>query len=92
MLITSLNRYEQQMSSCPAVPKEFCSVLAGVSRVTRLSKSYGNNHSQVIWDTGANVIGPAFFFFTWWVLETAKKLNIQRLYFFRRVVIMSLIL
>ena len=79
-----LNRYEKAILNSRSGSREFRSLVAGVSRAVRLSEIQSNEHLQTIWDTGANVGGPTFFFFVWWVFEGAKKKGIERLYFVAR--------
>ena len=59
-------------------------LLSGVSRAARLSSARGSEHDQVIWDTGADIIGPMVFLFMWWVLEEAEKRGIGRLFLYAR--------
>jgi FMN phosphatase YigB (HAD superfamily) len=60
------------------------SLVAGVARTSRLARIFADEHSQVIWDTATNVVGPGLFFYVYWVLRNAKKADISVLYFFAR--------
>lgn len=80
----SLNRYEQTLRHSTVGPERLRSLAAGISRFLRLSKALEEEHLKTIWDTAASVAGPVFFFFVYWVLETAKKQGIKRLYFLSR--------
>lgn len=79
-----LNRYENIILSSSVGSREFRSILSGISRSCRLSRHHKEEHLQTIWETGANIIGPLFYFFVWWALESAQKLNIKKLYFLSR--------
>ncbi|HNV24364.1 MAG TPA: hypothetical protein PKH98_05685, partial [Candidatus Omnitrophota bacterium] len=39
---------------------------------------------KTIWETGADVIGPLYTSFVWWILKNAEKHKIKRLYFMSR--------
>jgi len=80
----NLNRYEKAMLGVKSGPREFRSLVSGVSRVARLAKMQDNGHKQAIWETGACVIGPVFFFYVWWILESARRSGIERLWFLGR--------
>lgn len=78
------SRYEQAIihsrSIDPDIKDRFCKTL----QTARLSNPQEEPRHQVIWDTATTVIGPAFFFFTRWVMRMAQEKNIQRLYFLSR--------
>lgn len=76
-----LNRYEKLMKGNGQI---FNSLCAGISKSIRLSFSTEDSHLKTIWDTAANIIGPAFFFFNLWVLQAAKAKGIKRLYYISR--------
>jgi hypothetical protein len=75
------NRYEKVIAGGGDL---FFSRLAGISRVSRLSFKGWDDHLKIIWDTGANVIGPILFLFMLWVFEKAKQMGLKRLYFISR--------
>jgi len=81
---TQLSRYENIIYTTRNVSPIFRSLVAGVAKIVRISKGSLNDHQRVIWDTVADVIGPALFFYIWWVLESAQKKKISRLYFLAR--------
>lgn len=81
---TGLNRYEEKILSLRSVPRSLKSLVAGVSRVARLSGIQDSGHLRCVWDTGSSVIGPAFLFFVWWLMENAKKDGARRIYFLSR--------
>ncbi len=78
------NDYEELILQRREIPERLRSIWAGVSRATRLSRSFPDLHAQTIWDTGADVIGPTFFFFVSWALQEAKKQGFRDLYFLAR--------
>ncbi|QDT55849.1 hypothetical protein Pan44_38970 [Caulifigura coniformis] len=59
------------------------SILAGVSRRVRLGGPH-DTRQRILWDTGASGVAPVLTLYTEWVLETAKRLGLQRLYFVAR--------
>lgn len=79
-----LNRYEQKIADLNALPVNFRSLLAGISRLTRLQAPELESDEKIIWDTSANVVGPALFGFVHWCLTEANKRGLQRLYFVAR--------
>jgi predicted HAD superfamily hydrolase len=79
-----LNRYEKIVSESDALPVRFRSLLAGVSRLTRLHAPSLDPTKKIIWDTSASAIAPALFGFVHWCLTEAQKQGIQRLYFVAR--------
>ncbi|MEM2781068.1 MAG: hypothetical protein QW791_09455 [Candidatus Bathyarchaeia archaeon] len=78
------SRYENAIYADRRLPYELRSVLAGTMKAARLSKHYENEHLQTIHEVATNVIGPFLFFYVYWVLESASKLDLERLYFFAR--------
>jgi len=78
------NRYEKAISQSAKGSPRLISVFSGAARSVRLSKAETDPHQQTIWETAADVIGPTFFWFIWWILETSKKQGIERLYFLAR--------
>lgn len=79
-----LNRYEQLITQSQNLPKDFSSLLAGISRLSRLQFYEDNSDKEVIWDTSVNVTAPLLFGFVYWCLTEANKQNIKRLYFVAR--------
>jgi predicted HAD superfamily hydrolase len=79
-----LNRYEQAILTNEGIPLKFRSLLAGTSRLCRLSNPETNPSRQTIWDTAANVISPMLFGYVHWCIQEARKRGIERLYFVAR--------
>lgn len=79
-----LNRYERNILNMRSGTRIFRSLVAGASRVTRLSGIYDDKDMQCIWDTGANVAGPMIFFFVHWILKNSKERGVKRIYFMAR--------
>ncbi|MEM3704295.1 MAG: hypothetical protein QXX79_07770, partial [Candidatus Bathyarchaeia archaeon] len=78
------SRYENAIYANKRLPYELRSVLAGTMKAARLSKHYENECLQTIHEVATNVIGPFLFFYVYWVLKSASKLSLERLYFFAR--------
>ena len=81
---TTLSRYEQAVMDLKSIDPDFKNRFCEILRTVRTSNPQPDEHRQIIWDTSSTIIGPAFFFFTRWVLQEAKKRNIRRLYFLSR--------
>ncbi len=79
-----LNRYERQLVDPVPTTDRFRSLLAGTSRLTRLSAPDLDLDRQVIWDASANVVAPVLFGYVSWCLERARQSQIERLYFVAR--------
>jgi hypothetical protein len=58
--------------------------LSGCMRATRLSYSFDSIHYQSLWNLTCNVIAPAFFGFCYWLLSSALRDGVRRLYFLAR--------
>lgn len=81
---TQFNRYEEIILNSEDIPLQIRSLLAGTSRLCRLQNPESDVHSQVIWDTSANVTAPLLFGFVYWCLSEAQAKGIKRLYFVAR--------
>ncbi|MEA5467372.1 hypothetical protein [Spirulina sp. 06S082] len=81
---TNLNRYEDKIANHPQLSLEFRSILAGSSRLTRLSNFNLIFSQSVIWEIAASVIAPVLFGFVYWCLQSARDRGIERLYFIAR--------
>jgi predicted HAD superfamily hydrolase len=79
-----LNRYENILAASNDLPIKFRSLLAGISRLTRLHAPSLSPAEKIIWDTSVNAVAPALFGFVYWCLTEAQKKGIQRLYFVAR--------
>ena len=84
METTKATRYENELYNIGSGSSIFKSLLAGVSRTTRLSSVHDNPRLQTIWNVGSNVIGPLLFGYVYWILEEARRLGLKRLYFVAR--------
>lgn len=82
--VNDFNRYEQAILQLGQVPKELRLALAETCRELRATHLSSDITTKIIWETGINIAGPAFVFFTWWVLKEASRQNIRRLYFLAR--------
>lgn len=80
---TALNRYEQLLEGASAATGGMSSLLAGASRLTRLSCTVPDEQRPVV-DVVAGVAAPSLVAFTLWVLRSAKAAGLQRLYFLAR--------
>jgi hypothetical protein len=56
-------------------------LIAGLSRLARVLRPVGTDAS---WVDGANIVGPVFYSFTRWALETARERKIPTVYFLAR--------
>lgn len=78
----SVTRYESTMAK--AKPHMLASTLSGSMRATRLSEHFESAHDQDVWNLACDVVGPAFFGFCYWLLSSAVRDQVQRLYFVAR--------
>ena len=81
---TSLNRYEEKIANSDRLPLELRSILAGSSRLTRLSSDSLTHSQNIIWETVASAIAPVLFGFVFWCLQEARDREVERLYFVAR--------
>lgn len=79
-----LNRYEEKIANHSDLSPKFRSLLAGSSRLTRLSAPEIDTNHTTIWNTSANVSAPVLFGFVQWCLKQAHQKGIERLYFVAR--------
>lgn len=82
-----LNHYEKLIAGYQQDKPEWltCQFLAGASRVARLEAYLQNDlHLRTLREIGANVAGPVFLLFVYWLLIEAKKDNVKTLYFLAR--------
>lgn len=80
----NLNRYEQILESGLWETEGLSSVMAGASRLTRLSMPVKNRKAAILRDVAASVAAPILVDFTLWILNRAKSLGLKRLYFVSR--------
>lgn len=81
---TGLNKNELRILECKTVPKRIASLVAGASRLARLAGKCETREQKIIWDTGASVVGPAFFGFVVSCMTQAVERHLARLYFVSR--------
>lgn len=81
---SKLNRYEQILNSFMWETAGFSSVMAGASRLARLSIPSKNHKEKVLKNISAGVIGPVLVSYVLWILYRANELGLKRLYFVSR--------
>lgn len=79
-----LTRYEKALLEHTTGKLRIHSLIAGISRLTRMQQHHLVEHEKTLVAVTANVIAPILFFFIVWCLQEAKKRNIKRLYFLSR--------
>jgi FMN phosphatase YigB (HAD superfamily) len=80
----NLNRYEKILESGLWETEGLSSMMAGASRLTRLSVITQTEREAVLRDIAAGVASPLLAHFTLWILNRAKALGLKRLYFLAR--------
>jgi FMN phosphatase YigB (HAD superfamily) len=80
----NLNRYESLMESHSASTGGLSSVLAGASRLARLSRPAVDETERTIRDISAGVLAPILVGYVLWVLRRAQEQSLRRLYFLAR--------
>lgn len=80
----NLNRYEKILDSYAWSTEGFSSLMAGASRLTRLSVPAASAHEEAIRDVTAGVVAPILVSYVLWLLRRAQTLNLKRLYFLSR--------
>jgi FMN phosphatase YigB (HAD superfamily) len=83
-LDVNLNRYEDILESYTWATEGFSSVMAGASRLSRLSIPVSNPVEQGMRDVAAGVVAPLIVGYVLWVLRRAHSARITRLYFLSR--------
>ncbi|GEM_PF-4854177 len=78
-----MTRYQSAVSQAK-ISQELKQSLLGVTQKLKAGFSSSSTHERIIWETSISVIGPAFFFFTRWVLDHAAKIDLKKLYFLSR--------
>ena len=79
-----LTRYEKLMEEFSADSIGFTSLLAGISRLTRLETIAKTKHIETISQLASSLVSPIITFYAIWVLREAQKRGIKRLYFVAR--------
>lgn len=80
----NLNRYERILESGIWDSEGLSSVMAGASRLARLTMKTNNKQETILRDNTVSVAAPILVHFTLWVLNRAKKLGLKRLFFLSR--------
>lgn len=80
----NLNRYEKIMEAFAWRSEGLSSVMAGASRLARLSIINVADREKSLRDVSAGVASPLLIGFTLWVLKRAQSLGLKRLYFLSR--------
>lgn len=80
----NLNRYEEILERYAGATEGLSSVLAGTSRITRLSVPAADARQRALRDVAAGVMAPVLAGFVIWVLHRARQLGLERLYFVSR--------
>jgi len=81
---TNFNRYERCLNDIEWISQSVRSAFSDAAFNTRSINSGSTIHEQTIWNTSANVIGPLYTAFVWWILKKAEAQGIKRLYFMAR--------
>ena len=81
---SQLNQYEKRVITLSHAPVEVRSQIAGVSRAVRLMCADETKISQELASLATNVIAPLLVSYVVWVIEDAKKNNIEKLFFVSR--------
>jgi hypothetical protein len=79
-----INRYEKALAKLSWSSPRVCSSFSQASHAARVSTASLDHDQQIIWNTSANVIGPLYVSFVWWILKRAQEQGINRLYFMAR--------
>lgn len=79
-----LNRYEKTLETYSVATDGLTSVMAGASRMTRLSVEAPSPVQAALRDVSAGVIAPILAGYVLWILRRAKRLGLRRLYFVSR--------
>jgi predicted HAD superfamily hydrolase len=80
----NLNRYETILDSYTWSTGGFASLLAGASRLARLTIPVTRSQEATIRDVTAGVVAPLLTGYVLWLLQRAQELNLKRLYFLSR--------
>ena len=80
----NLNRYERILESYTWATEGLSSVMAGASRMARLTVPASNAKQEAVRDVSAGVVAPLLVGYTLWILQRAQQLGLKRLYFVSR--------
>jgi hypothetical protein len=78
------NRYELILQKYANATNGVTSILAGISRYTRLTKDTKTTKETIIRDIAASVAAPILTAYTIWILQQAKAKQLARIYFLAR--------
>jgi predicted HAD superfamily hydrolase len=78
------NRYELILQKHANVTNGITSLLAGISRYTRLTQAVETPKEALIRDLAASVAAPILTAYTTWILQQAKAKQLARIYFLAR--------
>jgi predicted HAD superfamily hydrolase len=78
------NRYELILQKHADTTNGFTSLLAGISRYTRLTRDPNTPKEAIIRDIAASVAAPILTAYTTWILQQAKAKQLARIYFLAR--------
>lgn len=86
MNVSRLDRVIKPSRKSPNPKREqWQSRLVAAMRLARLSKPPGlSPREKIIWDNGANLVGPVFYGYVKWLLGEAEQRKLPRLYFVAR--------
>lgn len=77
-------RYERVMDEHSSSTGGLSSLLAGAARLTRLSPAISGGIDRVLDRCVCGVVAPVLIAYVWWLLASARKLSLDRLYFVSR--------
>ena len=80
----NLNRYEEILETYTWATEGLSSVMAGASRLARLTVPASSPREEVLRDVSASVAGPVLVGFLLWAFRRAEQLGLKRLYFVSR--------
>ncbi|HEY9739746.1 MAG TPA: HAD family hydrolase [Coleofasciculaceae cyanobacterium] len=80
----NLNRYEEILETYTWATQGLSSVMAGASRLARLTVPASSPREKVLRDISASVAAPVLVSFVLWALGRAQQLGLKRLYFVSR--------
>lgn len=78
------NRYEKILESYICETEGLSSVMAGASRLARLTIPALSTNQKALRDVAAGVVAPILVSFVLWILQRAQQMNLKRLYFISR--------
>jgi hypothetical protein len=77
----NLNRYEEALASHSYATGGLASIMAGASRLARLSVPASSTRESALRDVAASIIGPAVVSYLLWVLSKSREAGIRTLDF-----------